>query len=271
MSNVQRYRKSGKTLRMPVDSAVVVEIGDMIYMATDDARPAGSFTYVTGDLAGTQANFAAKFLGVAQEASPSGDTYEITIAKSGVFEFACASATFEYGDLVGPDDNATPDALLDQQVIGIGENGNGAIGRVAKRYGSATTSVLVELFEPMLGPPIFIPVFQGLVTGAADILTSYAPTFPFKLTRVHSTTTVAVSGGDAVLTISNGTDDLDDTLTIAASGSAVGVVDVAEMTDANGYDLFLVGDTLDIANAGAPSAGEALIVLEVRPFNMQVA
>lgn len=269
MSNVQRYRGSGRTLRMPVDSAQVIEIGDMIFNNTDDARPASSFAYVTGDLDGTQANFAAKFLGVAQGASASGETADITVAKRGVFEFDCASATFEYGDLVGPDDNATPDALLDQQVIGIGENGHGPIGRVAKRYGSATTRVLVELFEPALGPTIFIPLFQGLITSAADLVTDWAVTFPFKLVNLHSVVTVLTAGA-GVISVHKGATALDDTLTIA-DASAIGVVDVADMTDATGDDLFLVGDTLSLVSDGTPTAGEALFMIEVRPFNMQVA
>lgn len=271
MSQVQRYRRSGKTLRLPVDSTIVIEAGDMCFLNTDDVRPASSFTYVTGNLDATQANFAAKFVGVAMDKSDSGDTAEITIQKSGVFEFACASATFEFGDLVGPDDNATPDALLDQQVIGIGENGVGAIGRVVKRYSVATTSVLVELFEPHFGAPLMIPLYSGLVTAAADYLTTWACPFPFKAVRLHAVTTVVVAGGDAVLTLENGANSLDDTLTIAASGSAVGVVDVAALVDANGYDLFLAGSTLSLAGAGAPTSGEAMFFLEVRPFNMQVA
>ena len=271
MASKNLYRKSGRTIRLPVDSAVVVEAGDMMFLNADDARPASSFSYVSGNLDGTQANFAAKFLGVAQEASASGDTDPITIQKSGVFEFVCASATFEFGDLVGPDDNATPDALLDQQVIGIGENGMGAIGRVAKRYGAATTRVEVELFEPVFGPTIFIPLYSGLVTTAADYLTDWPVPFPFKAVRLHAVTTVVVSGGDAVITLDKGTSSLDDTLTIAASGSAVGIVDIATLVDANAYDLFLVGDTLTLKGAGAPTAGEAQFTLEVRPFNMQVA
>lgn len=269
MSNVQRYRKAGGKVRVPVDSAVVVEIGDAIYLNTDDARPASSFTYVTANLGGTQANFAASFLGVAAEASESGDTDEITIDTAGVFEFNCASATFEVGDLVGMDNNAGATALEDQQVIAIGEDGYGAIGRVAKRYGAATTRVLVEIFQPSLAPhALYIPVFQGLVDDAEDLLTAFTVQFPFKLVAIYGVVTVAIAGGDAVLTIDKNSTALDDTLTIPNS-SAIGFFRRQAIADATGDDRFIVGDTLSIANAGAPSGGEVMLVLEVKPYLME--
>jgi len=269
MSNIQRYRKAGGKIRLPVDSSVVVDIGDAIYLATDDARPAGSLTYVSANLAGTQANFAAQFVGVAAEASESGDTDEITIDTSGVFEFNCAAAAFEVGDLVGMDDNAGATALEDQQVIAIGENGYGAIGRVAKRYSATTTRVLVEIFQQSLCPrPLYIPVFQGLVDDAEDLLTAWPVQFPFKLSAVICTVTIAIAGGDCVLTVDKNSTALDDTITVPNS-SAIGYVKRQAMDDATGDDRFIVGDTLSIANAGAPSAGEVLIVLEVRPYLLE--
>ena len=61
-----------------------------------------------------------------------------------MFEFDCAADTFELGDLIGVDDNAAADALMDQQVIKVTDPAR-AIGRAAKRYGSNTTSVLVDV------------------------------------------------------------------------------------------------------------------------------
>ena len=269
MSDRQLYRRSGKTLRMPVDSAVVIEAGDMCWNNGDDVRNAGAFTYVSANLDATQANFAAKFAGVAKDKSDTGDTADIVLERSGVFEFDCAAATFEVGDLVAPDDNATPDALLDQQVIGIGENGVGAIGQVDKRYSANTTRVLVKLFEPTFGPTEHITLFQGLITSAVDLVTDRPVYFPFKAVRLHSVVTVLTAGA-ASIALHNAANVLDDALVIA-DAAPVGAVDLATFVDANEYDLFLAGGTLSLAADGVPTAGEALFVLEIRPFNMQVA
>ena len=271
MSSKQLYRKSGETIRMPVDSAQVIEAGDMIFNNTDDARPASSFTYVTGDLGATQANFASKFLGVSSEASPTGATAQITIRRRGVFEFACASATFEQGDLVGPDDNAAPDALLDQQVIAVGEEGYGAIGRVHKRYGSATTRVEVEIFQPSMNPATrMIPLGQHTLGAADEFVTDLAMDFPFKLVSLNSIVTTVTGAGAEVLTVDKNATALDDTMTIAAT-APVGAVDKQVMVDATGDDIFLAGDTITLSGSGGTASGAAYFWLEVRPYLMQIA
>ena len=62
--------------------------------------------------------------------------------RGGVFEFDCASASFNYGDLVGPA-KASGNALENQKVVAVA-NRLLAIGRVIKPTTSAT-KVLVEI------------------------------------------------------------------------------------------------------------------------------
>jgi len=126
-----------------VDSGTVIEIGDLVYQDTDDAKPAGSQAD-QGSEAANQELFADHFLGVAMQRSRSGDTDPIRVATTGVFEFDAPSGTFELGDLVGADENAAGDALMDQQVASVGAS-KYAIGRVAKRVPTAATSVLVDV------------------------------------------------------------------------------------------------------------------------------
>ena len=59
------------------------------------------------------------FLGVAMQRSRSGETAPIRVATTGVFEFDCPSGTFELGDMVGADENAAGNALLNQQVAKV--------------------------------------------------------------------------------------------------------------------------------------------------------
>ncbi len=151
MANKFRYRygETSPPVVVPVDSAQVIEIGDLIWLNTDDARPASQSTYA-GGLPTSQEAFVDNFLGVATQQSISGDTESITIATSGVFEFDCAADQFEVGDLLAAADNSGSTALEDQKVVSLGDGHADvdvprAIGRCAKRAGSNVTSVLVEI------------------------------------------------------------------------------------------------------------------------------
>lgn len=144
MSDKMRWRYGDTNpVAAAVDSATVIEIGDLVWQDTDDAKPAGSLTWST-NLATTQNGFADKFLGVAMQRSRSGETAPIRVATTGVFEYDCASATFELGALVGPAGNGGSTALLNQQLAAVAAS-SGAVGRVAKRQPSAATSVLVDV------------------------------------------------------------------------------------------------------------------------------
>ncbi len=144
MSDKMRWRYGDTNpVVAAVDSGTVIEIGDLVLLSTDDARPA-AMQAVLGTKAATQAAFAAIFLGVAMQRSRSGETAPIRVATTGVFEYDCASGTFELGDMVGVDENTAGNALLNQQVAKVTAAQN-AIGRVAKRQPSAGTSVLVDI------------------------------------------------------------------------------------------------------------------------------
>lgn len=152
MSDTFRY-KSGETNPVfnPVDSAQIIEIGDLVFLNTDDVRAASQFTWGSS-LAITQESFHDAFLGVAEQRSRSGDTDDIRVSTEGEFEFECDAATFEIGDLVGPADSGSS-SLEDQKVVAVATE-NLAIGRVARRYASNTTVVRVRIKSTvMLGGP----------------------------------------------------------------------------------------------------------------------
>ena len=121
----------------------MIEIGDLVYQDVDDAKPA-SAQADQGSETANQELFADNFLGVAMQRSRSGDTDPLRVATTGVFEFDCPSGTFELGDLIGVDENAGGDGLLDQQVAPVAAS-SAAIGRVARRVPAAEQSVLVDI------------------------------------------------------------------------------------------------------------------------------
>jgi hypothetical protein len=146
---------------VPVDSATVVEIGDLVFLEVDDARSAGQDANAdgTGDLwntnlATTQEAFHDKFLGIAMQRSRNGDTDPIRVATTGVFEYDAASAAYELGTLVAPD-KAAGNNLLSQKLVAVGGSShNLAVGRVAKRAAAGSTRVLVDVQSTvMLGGP----------------------------------------------------------------------------------------------------------------------
>lgn len=145
MANTMRWRY-GETnpVVLPVASATAIEIGDLVYLDTT-VKPAGGLTY-GASLAATQEAFHDVFAGVAMQQSRAGDTQDIRVATSGVFEFGCASATFDVGTRIGADDNTGATALENQQVIAVdGASPELSIGYCAKRVNPEGTSVLVDV------------------------------------------------------------------------------------------------------------------------------
>ncbi len=144
MSDKMRWRYGDTNpVVAAVDSATEIEIGDLVWQDTDDAKPA-SAQADQGSETANQERFGEKFLGVAMQRSRAGDTAPVRVATTGVFEFDCPSGTFELGDLLGADENGAGNALLDQQVAKVSAS-KYAVGRVAKRVGSAATAVLVDI------------------------------------------------------------------------------------------------------------------------------
>jgi hypothetical protein len=143
-----RYGETNPVV-LPVGSNTAIEIGDLVYFDSGTAKPASAVTY-GASLAATQQAFHDKFAGVAMQASRLGDAHDIRVATTGVFEFPCASATFDVGARIGVDKNSGATALLNQQVIGTATgNPELSIGYCAKRVNPAGTAVLVDVVSTL--------------------------------------------------------------------------------------------------------------------------
>ena len=147
MSDKMRWRYGDTNpVVAAVDAAQIIEIGDLLYQVTDDAR-AASTQGDQGTEAANQRLFAKRFLGVAMQMHRSGDTVGIRVATTGIFEFSCPSTAFELGDLIGVcgyEADFDVYSLRNQEVAKV-DASRLAIGRVAKREPSPTTSVLVDI------------------------------------------------------------------------------------------------------------------------------
>lgn len=149
MADQMRWRYGDtRPVVLAVAEETVIEIGDLVWLDTDNARPAVAIDDIGGEgpasLAAAQEDFHDKFAGVAMQRSPAGSSRPIRVATSGVFELDAASATFEVGDLVGVAQDSEAARLAAQRGVAVPTAAR-AIGRVAKRVVPAGTHVLVEI------------------------------------------------------------------------------------------------------------------------------
>lgn len=158
MSDKMRWRYSDTNpVELAVDSATVIEIGDMLWLAVDHSgretpKPAALLPKDPPDVGDSYKGptarayaFAARFLGVAMQRSPAGDTGKIRVATVGVFKFDCEPQGFMLGALVGPAEGMYLNDALDNQWVTEVSCNQFAIGRVQKSEPRPTTSVLVEI------------------------------------------------------------------------------------------------------------------------------
>lgn len=138
------YRNVLHIRYFPVDSATVIAAGDLVYLDTDDIKPAADIAW-NSNLATTQADLANVFMGVAMEAKAAGSAstnFPVQVGPFALHRFTAASSTYLPGDLVGAD-KASGNALLSNTVeLAVAAS---SIGRVASRHSSASTSVLINI------------------------------------------------------------------------------------------------------------------------------
>lgn len=149
MSNEMRYRTDTKTISVAVDSGTVIEIGDMVYLDTDDVKPVSTSALWSSDLDGTQQALKPIFLGIALSASASGETDPVLVCVDGVFEMDASSDSYELGTLVAPAKDSGSN-LLDQTVEDA-QDIAGAIGIVYKKTGTATRVMVRFISQKMTG------------------------------------------------------------------------------------------------------------------------
>ena len=127
-------------------SATVIAIGDLCWLdtATGTVKPANSFTWTT-NLATTQANFAAVFLGIATSASANGETSDVSVDVSGysTYQIGCVLNLFETGDMLAPAQDGS-NSLLSSSVVQKTATVAAAIGRAYHYVSPAGVSVTAQ-------------------------------------------------------------------------------------------------------------------------------
>lgn len=138
-------------IEVPADASLGIDIGDLMYYDSNDAKPASSQADQLSEPK-NQLVFAQNFLGIANSARLSSDTVAgvVRVQVDGYYEFTVTSATFEPGDYVGADEVTAGTSLEDQSVKKV-TLPHLAIGVVVERYSAATTSVWCRLMSRVCG------------------------------------------------------------------------------------------------------------------------
>lgn len=174
----------------PVDSAEVIERGDACYWDTNDIKPASSLTD-QGTEALNQARFAQLWAGIAQDASPSGETRDIFVASSVVASLPTDSATFEPGDFLAPDEASSGTALEDRNWVKVTDR-NLACAVAVERKATADTTVRAVLL-----PGYALPGSKHALGDAAIAAEARTLTGTLTLTANDAETQLLDPGGAA--------------------------------------------------------------------------
>lgn len=255
----------------PYDGSIAVEVGDLMYYDTNDAKPAASQAD-GGSEAANQAAFAPRFLGVSCErklaTAPAGD---IDVAVDAIREMPCASETYEIGDMVTVDEAASGTALENQKLVKT-DDVTKAIGYAIQRYASATTTVLVRLMSNVCPPnmtgvgTISTTTIVGTTSVTTPILTFNGVTGANEVrvpTNLADALSVKDSAGDLiVVTTTTGSQSITITPPLTVTGlitsnGGVAIADEKELTFGtaklarSGNNIIATLPTSDPAEAGA--------------------
>lgn len=130
---------------------LVINIDDLVLYASHTVTPASSMAD-QGSEAANQIMAAPLFLGVAKERKVATDIAgTVDVLPLWIGDYACASSTFDIGDMVTFCENLTTNGIFSNQVKKTTDP-RLAIGRVLVYYGSATTLVRVALFSRVAPP-----------------------------------------------------------------------------------------------------------------------
>ena len=129
-------------------ASTAIAVGDLLYWASTVVQPFSSLADA-GTEALQQTGAARLFIGVSntQRLSTDAAAGNVRVLVDGIYDFPCESNTFAIGDYVGPSYNTN---VLRNQTVDKVALPHMAIGRVVKRYSSATTKVKCRIMSRYL-------------------------------------------------------------------------------------------------------------------------
>lgn len=129
-------------VRVVVDSATEIEAGDLLFLDTDDAKPAAAEPWDT-NVTATRINFRRHFLGIAQADHLAGSgvvlDFPVDISPLSVYEMNCEEEHHEIGDPL----TVAATAALSSKLL-VKTNSRLSIARCVRRDPTAKSRVMVR-------------------------------------------------------------------------------------------------------------------------------
>jgi len=257
-----------------VTAGTVITPGDFTWWNGTTLKSVGGATGLVGawsSEATARRDATARFAGIADFEALSTDKFDRTFAVKPctIADLACTSFTPKVGDLVGFEKDAAGNYLYGQKVQKV-LHPYDAIGYAVRDYSSAVTTVRCAVLSGYaLHQQIRSLVKRFGVhvdaTGYAAA-TSHLVDYNFnEYVRILAAEFVVMTltAGAATFTLTKGTDDLDDTLTVA-DAQAVGSVHRQEMVGATNPDRLELehDDDFDVASDATPTGGAGTLIIE---------
>lgn len=213
-----------------------------------------------------------RFVGVADFDWPSTSSYtkDFAVPTNAMFAIKYTGAAPKFGQLIGLKKD-TGGNYLYRDTVSVVTDPRQAIGYCCANYSAAPTEVECMLFSCMdgqggvrgrLGRITFGSWPRAACAAAGNLVLNYTFGERVKLLNLMSVETEPLTVADNVLTMKNGANSLDDTLTIAQATSALGTVTTQAIVDANDYDVFEMDDQFDLVTDGGSTEGEFFCILE---------
>lgn len=180
-----------KQVLCPADGTVAISKGDMLYLSGGVVFPFTNLGDFGSKLQNQQAAVV-NFIGIAGRAKAADNTTtNIPVYTGGVFEFACTSATYGVGTLVGPQGTGSASAVgVSNTDLESVASSSAAMGKVVKKATTATRIQVRILPTPLeLQNDLFALVGSG---GSVTQITSSSTAVTLNK-QVGSITTVALT------------------------------------------------------------------------------
>jgi len=177
MADAQLITKpTDNLLEFVANASLQIDIGDLMYHDTDDAKPASSQAD-GGTEAINQRTFAALFAGVAISSHQSTEgAGKVRVVPDIIIQMPCPSTTWEIGELVGASENSGGDGLLDHQVEKVASK-DLAIGVCVAR-GTSLTRVWCRLTSKVAADLASKAKAAAALTAQSTAITFTAPGTP---------------------------------------------------------------------------------------------
>jgi hypothetical protein len=179
MTTMNTNRKRNDAMAsVAVDDATEFDAGALMFLDTDDAKPASSQADQLSESA-NQRLFAQKFMGAAAGGKLSTETHKdkvlIDFDLTAEREYDCVSETHEIGDLLGVDEASSGTALEDKKLVKVTDPAL-AIAVCVRKDAAAATKVRCKFIKSILvGVPTDVRLASLAVALTGDLtMTKYS-------------------------------------------------------------------------------------------------